>query len=338
MGLRAYMLRPGSSEIGAGIWQKSSDPPFRARAFGAGFGRGGCLGGDLAVRSSDAKRRGRSDCQFVKRRRSHKARRNSSRDPRRGRASALLDKAIICISFWTRSPMPVYNAVHMPAASRLPSALDRQLLIQLGERLRRARQEQGLTTVALAERAGISRMTLGAVEAGEPAPTMGTYLRVMSALGVAGDLALVATGELRGNPLDAAEPKIELDARNAPHEIQDLQSLLLHEEAVRLLRQQPELISSALDILEKWRASGSANSRPLLDEWSVILHRRDWRRILARTRRSKELRQASPLTVLLPSQVRERVLEDVRALKGGVTLGHLRSASRPRGASPKGGK
>jgi transcriptional regulator with XRE-family HTH domain len=226
----------------------------------------------------------------------------------------------------------------MPAASRLPSALDRQLLIQLGERLRRARQEQGLTTVALAERAGISRMTLGAVEAGEPAPTMGTYLRVMSALGVAGDLALVATGELRGNPLDAAEPKIELDARNAPHEIQDLQSLLLHEEAVRLLRQQPELISSALDILEKWRASGSANSRPLLDEWSVILHRRDWRRILARTRRSKELRQASPLTVLLPSQVRERVLEDVRALKGGVTLSHLRSASRPRGASPKGGK
>ncbi len=232
----------------------------------------------------------------------------------------------------------VYNAVHMPAASRLSSALDRQLLIQLGERLRRARQEQGLTTVGLADRAGVSRMTLSAVEAGEPAPTMGTYLRVMSALGVAGDLALVATGELRGDPVDAAESKVQLDARNAPHDIQDLQSLLLHEEAVRLLRQQPELISSALEILEKWRASGSANSRPLLDEWSVILNRRDWRRILARTRRSKELRQASPLTVLLPSDVRERVLKDVRALKGGVTLGHMSTASRPRRASAKGGK
>jgi transcriptional regulator with XRE-family HTH domain len=231
-----------------------------------------------------------------------------------------------------------YNAVHMPAASRLSSALDRQLLIQLGERLRRARQEQGLTTVALAERVGVSRMTLSAVEAGEPAPTMGTYLRVMSALGVAGDLALVATGELRGDPADAAESKIELGASNAPHDVQDLQSLLLHEEAVRLLRQQPELISSALEILEKWRASGSANSRPLLDEWSVILHRRDWRRILARTRRSKELRQASPLAVLLPSEVRQRVLEEVRLLKSGATLGHMSSASRPRRAPPKGGK
>jgi transcriptional regulator with XRE-family HTH domain len=225
----------------------------------------------------------------------------------------------------------------MPAASHVSSALDRQLLIQLGGRLRRARQDQGLTTVALAERAGLSRMTLSAVEAGEPAPTMGTYLRVMSALGIAGDLALVATGELRG-PVDAAQSKIELAASDAPHDIQDLQSLLLHEEAVRLLRQQPALISSALEVLEKWRASASANSRPLLDEWSVILHRRDWRRVLARTRRSKELRQASPLTVLLPSEVRERVLEDVRVLKGGVTLGHKRSASRPRRTSPKAGK
>ena len=223
----------------------------------------------------------------------------------------------------------------MPASSRLPSALDRQLLIQLGGRLRRARQRQGLTTVVLAERTGISRTTLNAVEAGEPAPTMGTYLRVMSALGVASDLALVATGELRDNPVDETETKIELGARSAPHDIQDLQSLLLHEEAVRLVRQHPELITSALDTLEKWRASGSKNSRALFDEWSVILHRRDWRRVLARTRRSKELRQASPLTVLLPSEVRERVLEEVRLLKPGVTLGHVGSGSRPLRPSPR---
>ncbi len=226
----------------------------------------------------------------------------------------------------------------MPATSHLPSALDRQLLIQLGERLRRARQEQGLTTVALAARAGISRMTLSAVEAGAAAPTMGTYLRVMSGLGVASDLALVATGELRGSAVDAAESKTELRGSKAPHDIQDLQSLLLHEEAVRLMRKRPELISSALEILEKWRASASANSRPLLDEWSVILHRRNWRRVLARTRRSNELRQASPLTVLLPSEVRERVLKDVRVLKGGVTLGDMGQAPRPRRAPRKAGK
>lgn len=223
----------------------------------------------------------------------------------------------------------------MPASSRLSSALDRQLLIQLGGRLRRARQRQGLTTVVLAERTGISRTTLNAVEAGEPAPTMGTYLRVMSALGVASDLALVATGELRDTPVDDKETKVQLGAQSAPHDIQDLQSLLLHEEAVRLVRQKPELISSALEILEKWRASGSTNSRALFDEWSVILRRRDWRRVLARTRRSKELRQASPLTVLLPSEVRERVLEEVRLLKPGVTLGHVGSASRAPGRSSR---
>lgn len=222
----------------------------------------------------------------------------------------------------------------MPASSRLPSAFERQLLIQLGQRLRRARQRQGLTTVALADRARVSRMTLSAVEAGEPAPTMGTYLRVMSALGLAGELALVATGELRSGKADESASKVVLVAKSAQHDIQDLQSLLLHEEAVRLLRQRPELISSALETLEKWRSSGSRHSRVLLDEWSVILHRRDWRRALARTRRSKELRQASPLTLLLPPAVRERVLKEVRLLKQGVTLGRMSSGSRPRkGAS-----
>ena len=219
----------------------------------------------------------------------------------------------------------------MPAASRLSTAYERQLLIQLGERLRRTRQGRKLTTVALAELAGISRMTLNAVEAGEPSPTMGTYLRVMSALGVAGDLALVASGELRRDEAAAPAQKVVLGAKNVQHDVQDLQSLLLHEEAVRLVRQQPELIDRALETLEKWRSSGeNVHSRVLWDEWSVILHRRNWRRVLARTRRSKELRQASPLTVLLPSEVRAKLLEDVRQLKQGVTLGHLPAANRGR--------
>lgn len=221
----------------------------------------------------------------------------------------------------------------MPASASLPSAFERQLLIQLGERLRRARKEHGLTTVALAERAGISRMTLSAVEAGEPAPTMGTYLRVMSALGVAGDLALVASGELRSDA-PAGAPTLVLRARPEQHDIQDLQSLLLHQEAVQLVRQRPDLILRALATLEKWRGSGDAHARVLWDEWSVVLHRRDWRRILANTRRSKELRQASPLTVLLPEDVRERVLEQVRQLKRGVTLDRVSPAApvRKRGA------
>lgn len=216
----------------------------------------------------------------------------------------------------------------MPAAAELSSVLDRQLLLQLGERLKRARLKRGLTTIEMARQAGISRVTLSAVEAGEPTPTMGTYLRVMSVLGVSGDLALVGSESLQP---PATQPPIEptssnavsVSASDARHQLQDLQSLMLHEEAVRLLQKKPELIQQALDTLERWRASGDSHSRFLWDEWSVILHRRAWRRALSHTRRSRELRQASPLATILPAETRQRVLQQVRQLKEGVTLGEV---------------
>jgi transcriptional regulator with XRE-family HTH domain len=80
------------------------------------------------------------------------------------------------------------------------SALERQLLIQLGGRLRAARAHQGWTASQVAERAGISRTILASVEAGAPSPAIGTYLKVMGVLSLAGDLALVATGEGAGVP------------------------------------------------------------------------------------------------------------------------------------------
>lgn len=224
----------------------------------------------------------------------------------------------------------VYNALHMPAASYVNSVLDQQLLMQLGERLRRARMKQGLTTTQLAQQAGISRMTLSAVEAGAPAPTMGTYLRVMSVLGASQDLALVASDTLQRAATHLTDEQVSsntvvvsVSRTDARHELQDLQSLMLHEEAVRLLQKKPELIQQALNTLERWRAAGDSHSRFLWDEWSVILHRRAWRRALSLTRRSKELRQASPLTTILPDEARQRVLEQVQQLKGGVTLGKV---------------
>lgn len=229
----------------------------------------------------------------------------------------------------------------MPANIELSSVLDRQLLIQLGGRLKRSRLQQGLTTTQMAERAGISRMTLSAVEAGEPTPTMGTYLRVMGVLGVSGDLALLASDALQ-LPVDGV-PKAEeeaphtltVSAGNAKHEVQDLQSLMLHEEAVRLLQKNPQLIQQALDTLETWRSSGDMRSRFLWDEWSVILHRRAWRRALSHTRRSKELRQASPLAAVLPPEVRERVLREVRELKEGIALGEIAQPATRRRRKPK---
>lgn len=207
----------------------------------------------------------------------------------------------------------------MPAASNVDSVLDQQLLLQLGARLRHARVKRGLTTVQLAQQARISRMTLSAVEAGAPSPTMGTYLRVMGVLGVSQDLALVASDTLQrtvapriDEQVSSTTVVVSVTPSDAQHELQDLQSLMLHEEAVRLLKKKPELIQQALDTLERWRSAGDPHSRFLWDEWSVILHRRAWRRALSLTRRSKELRQASPLATILPVDVRQRVLEQVQ--------------------------
>jgi hypothetical protein len=111
---------------------------------------------------------------------------------------------------------------------------------------------------------------------------------------------------------------------------------MLHEEAVRLLQKKPELIQQALDTLERWRSAGDSHSRFLWDEWSVILHRRAWRRVLSLTRRSKELRQASPLATILPAEARQRVLEQVQQLKEGVALGKVaQPASRQRAPSTR---
>lgn len=48
--------------------------------------------------------------------------------------------------------------------------------LQLGDRLKGLRKAQRLGTVEFAARAGITRNTLRAVESGDPAPSMGTYL------------------------------------------------------------------------------------------------------------------------------------------------------------------
>ena len=88
----------------------------------------------------------------------------------------------------------------MPSHVISNSALERQLLVQLGGRLRAACTHRGWTASQVAARAGISRTTLASVEAGAPSPAIGTYLKVMGVLGLAGDLALVATGEGAGVP------------------------------------------------------------------------------------------------------------------------------------------
>ncbi|HEX5371707.1 MAG TPA: helix-turn-helix transcriptional regulator [Aquabacterium sp.] len=208
--------------------------------------------------------------------------------------------------------------------------LERQLLLQLGERLKRLRKAKGLSAVEMAKRVGISRTTLSAVEAGDPGPSIGTYLRVMSVLGVSGELALLAGDAMQAGPPGTAaaqsrraRPTVQVlvSTNDSRHQAQDLQSMALHEEAVRLVRSDPALLQQAQATLERWLGSGHSRSSGLWIEWQDILRQGQWRKILGRTRRAQELRQASPLVTVLPEETRQRVLSEISGLKKGLVLG-----------------
>ena len=207
--------------------------------------------------------------------------------------------------------------------------LERQLLLQLGDRLKRLRKAQGVGTVEMSARAGITRNTLRAVEAGDPAPSIGTYLRLMSIMGISGELALLAGDTMQPPPADSAAARsrraapivqVRVSVDDARHLLQDLQSLALHEEAVRLAKANPALVLQAQDTAKRWLATGDSRSASLWREWQSILSACAWRKVLGRTRHAQQLRQTSPLVTVLPEEARQRILQQVNNLKKGVLI------------------
>jgi transcriptional regulator with XRE-family HTH domain len=76
----------------------------------------------------------------------------------------------------------------MPAK---PTALpddQAQRLVELGERLRKARLRRRLSAAEVARRAGITRVTLHRAEGGAPAITIGNLMKVLAALGLDEDI------------------------------------------------------------------------------------------------------------------------------------------------------
>lgn len=215
--------------------------------------------------------------------------------------------------------------------------LERQLLLQLGDRLKRQRKALGIGTVEMASRAGISRNTLRAIEAGDPAPSIGSYLRVMSALGISGELALLAGDTIQPPPADSAAARsrraapivrVYVSSEDSRHQLQDLQSLALHEEAVRLAKSNPDLVLQAQETAKRWLASGDERSASLWHEWLNILKTGSWRKALGRTRHAQQLRQASPLVTILPEDTRQRILKQASDLKKGVVIGGTPGATQ----------
>ena len=86
-----------------------------------------------------------------------------------------------------------------PTRPPLPSV--RRELVALGESIRLARLRRRLSATLVAERAGMTRKTLAAVERGDAGVTIGSYANVLHTLGLVHQLGLVAADDELGRKL-----------------------------------------------------------------------------------------------------------------------------------------
>lgn len=76
-----------------------------------------------------------------------------------------------------------------------------QILIEVGENIRLARKRRKLTTVQVAERAGISRNTLYLLEKGKSSVSIGALFNVLRVLGLQEDFLQLASDDIFGRKL-----------------------------------------------------------------------------------------------------------------------------------------
>jgi transcriptional regulator with XRE-family HTH domain len=84
----------------------------------------------------------------------------------------------------------------------LPSL--RRILAELGENIRLARLRRKFPATLIAERAGIARNTLRAIERGDPSVTFSSYANVLLCLGLEKDLRLIARDDELGRKIQDA--------------------------------------------------------------------------------------------------------------------------------------
>ncbi len=89
----------------------------------------------------------------------------------------------------------------------------KRYLAALGENIKLARLRRKYSTQIVAERAGISRPTLAAIEKGSPAVSMGSYVQVLAVLGLAEDILKVAVDDVLGRKLQDLDITVK---RRAP--------------------------------------------------------------------------------------------------------------------------
>ncbi len=103
----------------------------------------------------------------------------------------------------------------MPRNTTAPLPAVERVVRELGDNIRLARLRRRLSAVLVAERAGMSRPTLRAVERGESSVTLGAVANVLHCLGLEKDLALVGRDDALGRKLTdlALEPKTRAPRR-----------------------------------------------------------------------------------------------------------------------------
>ncbi len=84
----------------------------------------------------------------------------------------------------------------------MPSA--RRILDEFGENIKLARLRRKLSTIQVAERAGISRTTLWLIEKGSQRVAIGAYMQVLFVLGLEKDILKVASDDILGRKLQDA--------------------------------------------------------------------------------------------------------------------------------------
>ena len=76
-----------------------------------------------------------------------------------------------------------------------------KILEQLGENVRLARKRRRLTTIQVAERAGIDRSTLYEIEKGNSSVSLGAYFNTLRVLGLQDDFLKLAADDDYGRKL-----------------------------------------------------------------------------------------------------------------------------------------
>ena len=83
--------------------------------------------------------------------------------------------------------------------------VQQKILSRLGENIKFARLRRDFPATLIAERAGISRVTLNKIESGDPGAAMGAYIKVLFVLGLENDLLKVAEDDILGRKLQDAK-------------------------------------------------------------------------------------------------------------------------------------